>query len=158
MTSRAVRYLGIAATLGGLIVMVAFFVGLYTMGYSLMGSLMPREGEEPFKIGMTPDPSGALTLEFSMGVRNQGFLGTTFTVSLELLSADGESIVRGSDTKALPPGSSGELEVEMTVTPEDVVRYALETSRPTLSFGFNIRSLFDLIGMGISFPMEMGGG
>lgn len=158
MPSRVAKYLGIAATLGGLIVMVAFFVGLYTIGNSFMGSFMPRKGEGPFKMGVTPDPSGALTLGFSMDVRNQGLLETTFTVNLELLSADGESIVKGSDIETLPPGSSGKLEVEMTVTPEDVKRHALDISSPTLSLGFYTRSLFDLMGMGISVPIEMEGG
>ncbi|MFQ6085913.1 MAG: hypothetical protein ACE5OY_06600 [Candidatus Bathyarchaeia archaeon] len=53
--------------------MFAFSLGIYTVVYSLMGSVVPQEGKTPFSVDVSSDPSGAQNLTISMDARNRGF-------------------------------------------------------------------------------------
>ncbi|MFQ6085914.1 MAG: hypothetical protein ACE5OY_06605 [Candidatus Bathyarchaeia archaeon] len=81
-------------------------------------------------------------------------------MNITLLSTDEEVIAQGSDTGTISPGWAQQLKVDLTISPEDAARYSLDVSKPTLLMFIEFRSLFDLMGMGITVPigMEVGGG
>jgi len=127
----------------------------YTLSVSIAETVMglePQEGEE--QLEMTIDPDGGVTFTLLFNAHNPGLMEVSVALDFMLLSADGEVIAEGSDSKRIPSGSSDELVVSLHVSPEDAVMFV--TSPPVPHLHFECRTLSDLIGMAIS--VEMGGG
>jgi len=146
---RILTVVSIAATLCVYAVMgVSGYTLAASLAESLMG-LMGAPGEELLE--MTIDPAGGVTLTLTFTGKNSGLMEVSATSNLELLSVDGEVIAEGSDSKRIPPGSSGELVVSLYVSPEDAAMF--ETSPPVIRLRFECRTLLDLVGLAISLEI-----
>lgn len=147
---RTLKILGITITLLNVSLFIALVLSMFTVNYALMGSLMPEGGREPIRFEAATDPATrTTTINVLVTGRNQGVLDVLVRIGVKLLSPDGAIIAQGSDSKRIPAGSTAELSVKMNISAETILKYGLDSVKPTPALTFEFRTFFDLVGMSI---------
>jgi len=134
-----------------IILYIGFFVVLGASIDTLVGSVMGTmtAGPEPFKTSTSIDESGNQVITVSLIGRNRGMLETRMTLSISIMSPEGNIIAEGTDSKSIPAGSNSELLVRLTIPRSEVEKYALGGTQPSFKVVYECRTLFDLIGESI---------
>jgi len=148
MEEQHLKAFEIACTALGIIFLVVAGISGYTLVGSFMGSLL-GDGQSPLSTDIVQSPTGDMDVRFSLSVKNEGMLETRMRLGVKLLSPDGRVIAEGESSKLVPPGSTDNLTVDLSVSGEDARKYQSGEAQPKFSMFFECRTLSELVGMSV---------
>ncbi len=135
----------------------SWFFLIFLLFFSFYSMIVPfvsimTQGQEAFKSDIISDPTtNRETLIFRLKVDNPGLIDNKMSIKLQLLSPEGNVLASGLDTKTISAGSTEELLITISLS-QDI----LEDIKPSLLLSIQSRTLFDLVGVGVSTKVESG--
>jgi len=153
-TSTALKTIGYVLLVAQLLIIVGVGLGYLTMIQSLMSTVSPGGGTPVQYNGTMDETTGAFSGTLVISLRNPGMLEVAAHVSIKLNSEDGATLYQTSGDTRMAAGSSGTLELPLSVSGADVQRI------DTVVLGLKLATLFDLLSFSVDIPIpaQMGGG
>ena len=153
-TSTALKTIGYVLLVAQLLIIVGVGLGYLTMIQSLMSTVSPGGGTPVQYNGTMDETTGAFSGTLVISLRNPGMLEVAAHVSIKLNSEDGATLYQTSGDTRMAAGSSGTLELPLSVSGADVHRI------DTVVLGLKLATLFDLLSFSVDIPIpaQMGGG
>lgn len=148
------KTVGYVLLIAQLLIIVGVGLSYYTIIQSLMSTLSPGGGTPVQYNGSIDESTGAFSGNLVISLRNPGMLEVAAHVSVRLDSEDGATLYQTSGDRRLAAGSSGSLELPLSVSGTDVQHIR------TVVLGLKLATLFDLLSFSVDIPIpaQMGGG
>jgi len=153
-TSTALKAIDYILLVAEVLIFVGVGLGYFTIIQLLMSMAGP-EGGTPVQPNGTIDPStGAFSGTLVISLRNPGMLEVAAHVSIKLNSGDGATLYQTSGDTRIAAGSSGTLELPLTLSGTDAQRIN------AMVLGLKLATLFDFLSFSVDIPipLQMGGG